>query len=223
MAKAFRISFKLKNEWSKNIAPLLSNKLTFPIESIKNDHWEDVTDQHSPTNDIIFVIPENKEKIAYICVYSFGSWKPIFYGKKIKSQQYLFKKMARNVIYRFAYMNENQKISLSKDVIYLNKTGELETLNDTSIITNNHLINNLKISKINVGSEAWIKKNTSYTINFLDNNGEWKPIKSSFSGKDSLIVFKNIPLKKVYILKNNSTHKNLERPFMIENSDIVWF
>jgi len=223
LAKAFRISFKLTDEWSKNIAPFLSNKLTFPIESIKNDHWEDVTDQHSPANDIIVNIPEYKGSIAYICVYNFGSWKPIFYGKKVKSQHYLFKKMGRNVIYRCAYMNENEKISLSQNVIYLNDLGKLEILNDTNNVIDNKFIGNLKISKINIGSEAWVKKQTSYTLSFLNNSGEWSPIKSSISAKDSLLVFKNVSLKKVYLLKNNSSHKKPERPFMIKNSNVVWF
>ncbi|MDR6405940.1 MULTISPECIES: transglutaminase-like domain-containing protein [Chryseobacterium] len=222
LAKAFRISFKLTNEWSKNIAPFLSNKLTFPIESIKNDHWEDVTDQHSPTNDIIVEIPEYNGNIAYISVYSFGTWKPIFFGKKIEPRHYLFKKMARDVIYRCAYMNKNEKLSLSQSIIHLDKFGKLNILNDVNNTTVKY-IDNLKINKTNIGSEAWIKKNTSYTLCYLNNNGEWSSIKTSISQRDSLLVFNNIPIKKVYILKNNSSNKKTERPFMIKHSNVVWF
>ncbi|MCT4062855.1 transglutaminase domain-containing protein [Elizabethkingia anophelis] len=222
LAKAFRISFKLTGEWSQNIVPLLQNKLTFPIESLKNDHWVDVTSSHVPTSNIEVDIPEYSGKIAFICVYNYGKWKPIYYAKREKSGKFIFRNMGRDIIYRYGYLDKNEALTLASKVLHLQKEGNIKILNDISGEENQN-ISVLNIEKINVGSEAWVKKNTSYTLNYLGDNGEWIPLQTVLTTKDSLVTFKNIPQKPLYILQNNSSNKKLERPFRVAKGEIIWY
>lgn len=222
LAKAFRITFKLTGEWSKQIAPLLQNKLTFPIESLKNDHWVDVTSSHVLTSNIEVGIPEFNGKIALICIYNYGKWKPIYYAKRERSGKFIFKNMGRDVIYRYGYLDKDEVLRLSDKVLHLQKSGDITVLNHISGGENQN-IDVINMEKINVGSEAWVKKNTSYTLNYLGENGKWQPLQTILTTRDSLASFKNIPQKSLYILQNNSSNRKLERPFKVEKGKTIWY
>ncbi|WP_407482303.1 transglutaminase domain-containing protein [Elizabethkingia meningoseptica] len=222
LAKAFRISFKRTGEWSENIAPFLQNKLTFPIESLKNDHWEDATRSHIPTSNIMVNIPGFNGTIAYICVYNYGKWKPVYYAKKENNGKFIFKNMGRNIIYRYGYFNKNETLTLSDKVIHLQKEGIIKILNDIPD-TQSQILPVQHIDKINTGSEAWVKKGHSYTLNYLDRSGNWSPIQTVSATKDALVTFRNIPKKELYILQDNTSKRNLERPFRLENHNIIWY
>lgn len=222
LAKAFRISFKLTGEWSKQIAPLLQNKLTFPIESLKNDHWVDATSSHVLTSNVEVDVPEFNGKIAFICIYNYGKWKPIYYAKREKAGTFIFKNMGRDVIYRYGYIDKGEALRLSDKVLHLQKNGDIKILNDASD-KGSPIINQINIKKINVGSEAWVKKSTPYTLSYLNNHGEWTPLQTVLTTKDSMVTFKNIPQKALYILQNNSSNRKLERPFKIEREKVLWY
>lgn len=124
----------------------MQNKLTFPIESLKNDHWVDATSSHVLTSNVEVDIPEFNGKIAFICIYNYGKWKPIYYAKKEKSRKFIFKNMGRDVIYRYGYIDKDEMLRLSDKVLHLQKSGDIKILNDTSD-KSSPIINQIKIKR----------------------------------------------------------------------------
>ncbi|MDF2514748.1 MAG: hypothetical protein K0R59_44 [Sphingobacterium sp.] len=220
VAKVFRWSFKKTNQWAKDILPFIKNKSTFPIGDLRNDHWFDVTAEHVPTKDIQIDIPGTSTALAFICTYTYGRWRPINYGRRLKSGKYLFKKMGKDILYRGAYMIGDSLV-LNKEIIHLQKDGTVVQIN--KIQKSHERYFDLKMSKINYGNEAWIKKHGNYSLLTLNPMGSWDTLARKAAVQDSLLTFRRVPARKVYLLKNNAAKKDLERPFVMQKDSIIWY
>jgi hypothetical protein len=75
-AKVFRYTFKKQNIWTDSIAPVIEDDL-FILNYLRNNHLMDVTQEHTKTVDIAFP-SDSESSFAYICVYNYGNWYPIY-------------------------------------------------------------------------------------------------------------------------------------------------
>lgn len=220
VSKVFRWSFKKTNVLKNKILPYLSANMYFPIEELQNNHWIDVTEDHTQVKDLSLNIPEAYGKIAFICTYTYGKWKPIFYGIKTKDSNFQFTKMATDVLYRGAYYDNKGQIKMQNAVFILKKDGTTEIVNKEKTAKNIKV----ELQRNNYGGEAWVKRDKKYSLLGLNINGEWDTVFTQKSHQDSLISFpKTKSTYKILALMEHSANRRLERPFLIYKDSIVWY
>ncbi|MGJ1261338.1 hypothetical protein [Sphingobacterium spiritivorum] len=223
VAKVFRWTFKKSNNWERNIVPLLNSSIPFPIQELQNNHWIDATKDHTTAKDLTLNMPEAHGKIAFICTYSYGEWRPIFYGVRTSKSVFLFKDMALDVLYRGGYYDKEDRFVFEKSVFILGKDGKPKIINKTGLDVELSAAK-IKLERNNYGSEAWIKKNRSYSLLALNTHGEWDTIYSKWSTRDSLITFPEFKSKyQIFALMEHEANRRLERPFYILKDSIVWY
>ncbi len=135
VAKAFRWSFKKSNVWQVDIVPFLDSRNPFPIPELMNNHWIDVTIDHAEVNDISMDISSAQGNIAFIFTYSYGEWRPIFYGTRTRKDNFIFRNMAVNVLYRTGHYDNKGKLNLDNDVFILQKDGKLRLMNNEKSVS----------------------------------------------------------------------------------------
>lgn len=79
------------------------------------------------------------------------------------------------------------------------------------------------LNKLNSGSRAWVEKDKSYSLYFLNKIGEWQLVNTIVCQKDSSIVFKDVPKNTLYLLKKNEEKKRLERIFIYKNRKQIFY
>lgn len=213
--KVFRHSFKRTGLWTDSIKPLLKKKYYSP-NFLKSDYLLDVTNEHTKTIDIVYPIPVNKS-IAYICVYNYGKWQPVYFGKiNTEKRQTIFHKMATDMAYAVAVPHKNTYKLIDK-IFIVNKRG-----NKISSSPDFRRKQNLIITKTNPGSKATLIRGISYTLMYLDTNNLWIPFATQRC-KDSVLVFKGVPSNAFYMTKEEATRKNLARLFRYKTGKQVWY
>lgn len=118
--KVFRTSFKKTNLWSDSIKPLMGKKNYFIPTFLKSDRLLDVTADYTPTTNFIYKFEkkENNIPLAYICVFNYGVWKPVFYGKVTSDGGYvIFNNMAKDMAYHVAVPEGNRYRLIGKPFI----------------------------------------------------------------------------------------------------------
>ncbi|MGN7990061.1 hypothetical protein ACTJKC_22160 [Pedobacter sp. 22226] len=217
-SKIFRLSFLKQKIWQDTILNLVGSPDNFSIEELKNNHWYDVTREHIKTSTVTMPMPGNRLNYAYICTYTYGNWRPVYYGTKNKESAFSFRDLGLDVIYQTA-IPEGKGFKLTGSVFLLDSAGVIKMIKKA----NGAPARSIALSKINYGSEAWIQKNKSYTLRAIDEKGAWRDIQTRTAVKDSVINFSNISLEGLYLLKCNDKSKRLERPFIWVNNTVRWY
>lgn len=211
LAKAFRYSFKKQNIFKDSILPIAKISENFCIDELKNDHWFDVTDEHIVTKDISIPIKRNDVSFGYICTYSYGKWLPIFW-EKIANNTISFIKMGLGVLYQIALPKGNT-YELTNNIFLLDSNGLVK-----QFIPDFQKRTSVTLERINYGSEAGVKKGSSYTLKYLAKTRQWVNQETRTASKDNYIKFDNIPTNTVYMLfSNDPKSRRLERPFLYSN------
>lgn len=97
-AKVFRLSFKKQNIWKDSISPFVRDNY-FLLPHLQNNHWLDVTGEHTTTTDIRYYLGKNiHAPFAYICVYNYGEWQPVYWGIIDNDNNAIFKNMGCNML-----------------------------------------------------------------------------------------------------------------------------
>lgn len=179
----------------------------------------DVTHEHTPTSDITLHVKSFKDGIipitAYICVLDYGRWMPLYWGS-VKNNLVVFKNMGHNVIYRIATFNN--ELNFSGEVFLLDSTGKIKYL-----YPNWQRKQTMKLQKINSGSEAWVTKNTSYTLYLLEKGCKWLRIAQKICTKNSIIKFRDVPSGGLYRLVKSNGSEQLERAFTYKDNKQIWY
>ena len=217
-AKVFRLSFKKQNIWKDSISPYVK-KDSFLLSNLKNNHWLDVTGEHTNTITVQYTIRKNiSVSFAYICVDNYEEWQPIYWGIVDKNNNVSFKNMGCNMLYRFA-VPDGEGYKIISQVLKVDSLGNSSIYNGPKEKTHQ----NLYLTKLNTGARTWVEKGKDYALYFLDKKDNWQKAGTQICTKDSIITFKNIPTNGFYrLIDLNSNHK-LERIFTYENGEQKWW
>lgn len=214
-AKVFRYSFKNQNAWSKIIMPKTDS--SFCLSFLKNDHWLDVTSDHVPVSTLKIPIKKYVGKYAYICVFNYGTWSPIYWGSK-NTEGFVFENMGRDILYKIA-MPTSSGYTLTNPTFLLDTLGNLS---EVKINTSKKIID-MKLQKINWGDASWVKKGEQYILQILTPSGTWSSYHTQTCTKDLLIGFKNVYANNFYRLISKGSNERLERPFRYEKGLQIWY
>ncbi|WP_029278171.1 hypothetical protein [Pedobacter borealis] len=114
----------------------------------------DVTAEYTATSNFVYQFEKPQAiPIAYICVYNYGEWKPIFYGKVYSKGKYVkFNGMAKDMAYHIAVPKGSSYKLVGKPFI-------IDSLNHV-IYSEPDLQKKIKIvvEKTNIGTDSWVKK-----------------------------------------------------------------
>ncbi len=216
-AKVFRITIRNKHQWTDSIAPILAG-YDFQPTFLKNNHWEDVTHEHNPTADVEYIFPDSLSlPFAYICVYNYGKWEPVFWGQ-CKNGKTVFKNMGCHMLYRVALPDKNAGYKPVGNVFKLDSMGRL-----LCIRFNTRKVLTLAANKLNSGAHSWVKCGENYTLYYLDKESQWNPVGSKTCLKDSVLRFSKVPADALYRLVKDNGNRRLERIFSYENNKQVWW
>jgi hypothetical protein len=82
---------------------------------------------------------------------------------------------------------------------------------------------NLQLSKLNAGALSWIEAGKSYNLYYYDENNDWTLFQTQQSKQDSLIIFNGVPSNTLYWIWDIERERRLERPFVYEKGEQVFF
>lgn len=217
-AKVLRRTAFYQGNYSEGYASFgVQNDPHFP-PFLKNDFFIDVTEEHTQAFDLKYDLPETQKNspYAYICVYNYGEWKPIYIAKN-KGGIVTFPKMTADVLYRIATVKSG-KLDVFSEVIYQDENGIFHKIKPD--LKNKQKIT---INKYNDGAEAYISPNDRYALYYITSDGNWKKL-STESSQEDYLNFYNVPSKTLYKVVNESKRtRNLERPFQSIENTMVWW
>jgi hypothetical protein len=217
-AKVFRYSFKNQNIWSDSIKRTIG-KNYFHLKYLMHDHWLDVTSEHTHTANIDYLLESDINiDFGYICVFNYGKWEPVFWGKADKSGKTIqFNNMGSNILYRVAIPQKN-KYQVISDVFKIDSLGQRiyfqpDTINRIS----------LSLGKTNTGSRSWVEKEKNYSLYYFNKTREWELVKTLTCSIDSIVHFENVPSKALYRLLETNGQNRLERIFEYKNNEQIFY
>lgn len=211
-SKVFRYSYQKQNIWTDTIKPIIGLQ-PFLLGYLEHDNWLDVTHEHTLTYDIEYQIDEpSTSKFTYICVFNYGKWEPVFWGKLDEDKMAHFKNMSINILYRIAVPQEND-FKIVSDIFSIDSLGnqvyyQANTLNKTT----------LRLQKVNEGSRSWLEKGKRYGLYFFNSSMEWELVEELPCLKDSILVFDNAPSNALYRILEHRGGGRLERSFTYQNN-----
>lgn len=215
--KVFRISFKKQNLWKDSIAPSIRN-IPFVLKHLHNNHWLDVTNEHTITTDITAKLPDSVNvSFAYICVYNYGKWEPVYWGWVNKMKQVIFRNMGCSMLYRTAIPSE-EGFKLIGKVFLVDSVGKISYKTPV-----NKMPVNMTLNKLNTGALSWVKKGESYSLYLIDKESQWQLQDTKVCTKDSTINFTKVPNRAFYRLVKQGGNQRLERIFTYENGKQAWW
>lgn len=216
--KVFRLSFKKQNIWKDSIQPLIGKDF-FLLPNLEHNHWYDVTVEHTATTNIFYHLPDDIKNThyAYICVFNYGRWEPVFYGKIDGSNNVLFKNMGCDMLYQVAVPKEDS-YDLVGNFFMIDSSGVKHEL--PSNLSENIYMN---LTKVNSGTGSYVKKDKQYELKILNKKGEWQLFAIENCIKDSAIIIKNVPANTFYKLLETIGNKQLERIFSYEKGYQKWW
>ena len=218
-AKAFRLNFKIQNTWRDSVAPYVDSA-KFLFRHLQNNHWSDVTREHTRVKDIALHADLKEEytyPYAYICVFDYGKWVPLYWGQTGPDNSVTFKNMGYPMLYRVA-IQDGDKYKIASPVYMVDSAGTVNHINPDFRVKIN-----ASFQKLNTGTEAWVAKNEEYELFVMDKNSTWQAVASGVCRKDSVIDFSGIPDKGLYRLVKKGDVRELSRPFTISNKTQVWW
>lgn len=213
-AKVFRRTFSYINEWTDRIKPSFGNQ-QFAIPFLKSDQLIDVTSEHTTTVDLKIPIKnDQRSKIAYITVFNYGQWVPIFWAK-IKDGHATFENMGYNMIYRVAVPDQDNTLVYENPIyLSLKKQIFLPRIFQQKI--------DIDVAAINQGKKSLIIKGNTYILFLLSTSGELIPFRRQDAVSNGTIKFKKINLSSFYMVADVNDKRNLARFFSIKNGKQIW-
>lgn len=214
-AKVFRLTFRNHGSWSQQIKPYV-NESDFLLDFLRNDQWLDVTQEHNPTSDITMPVVTNAiPGTAYICVYDYGEWVPLFWAP-VSNNAATFRQMGRDIVYRIATFEGELKFN--GDIFLLDSAGQVKSPYPDPLKKQT-----MTLQKLNSGSEQWVSKNQSYTLLLLEKDNTWHKVAEQTCTKDSTIEFREVPSQGLYRLVKTDGPQQLERFFAYKNRQQIWY
>ncbi|MDR0744268.1 MAG: transglutaminase-like domain-containing protein [Tannerella sp.] len=214
-AKVFRFTYKNQSLWKDSIAPHTGQE-PFVLECLKNNHLKDVTDEHAQTATIDIRLNTTSD-FAYICVFNYGEWHPVYWGRKQDDNTFRFENMGVNVMYRIA-VPKGSGYEIASPIFICDSTGNhihFSPCYDQKI--------EMSISKLNTGKQSWVEKGKIYGFYYLDEKSDWRLLNEQSSPADSTIIFENAPSGTLYLLQDKDATRRLARPFTYDNGkQIFW-
>jgi hypothetical protein len=214
-AKVFRFTYKKQSLWKDSITPH-TGKAPFILEYLKNNHLKDVTGEHTQTATIDIRL-HTTAVFAYICVFNYGKWHPVYWGKKQKEDIFRFENMGVNVMYRIAIPKGNG-YELVSPIFICDSTG-----NHIHFSPCYEQKTEMRVSKLNTGDLSRIEKDKIYRFYYLDEKSDWILLEEQAGFADSTIVFENVPSGTLYLLQDKEAERRLERPFTYDNGKQVFW
>jgi hypothetical protein len=212
VAHAFRTTYaKQKN----TPASLIKNLRDIP-PFLRDPRCISATSTHSTTQDVTFKsagIPQGEE-IVYICANHIGDeWEAVSWALKAGSNEWTFKDMGTNVLYRVATYHNGEYAFLS-EVFLLRENGELHYFNPDFKNTNTI---ELHPDWQGVIGELHIKD--ALNIYYWDNG--WKFLSQHDEPKGNVIKFRGIPSNSLCRIANHNATKS-SRMLMVEDGNVRW-
>ena len=213
-AKVFRYTFKQQNGWTDSILPVIKRN-PFLLSFLQHNHWKDVTHEHTITASVEYKWDFSTD-FAYICVLNYGQWLPVYWGK-VENGKARFENMGADMLYRVA-VPKGSSFELISPIFHLDETG-----NKTFFKSNPSEKINLPLSKLNTGALSWVKVDKNYSLYYYDKNNDWTLFQTQQCKTDSVIVFNGVPSNTLYWLWNVERERRLERPFLYQNGEQIFF
>lgn len=216
-AKVFRLTFENSGYFTDSVKPYIGS-FPFLIDFIKKDHILDVTDEHANAIDFRYQMPHKYQQIpfAYICIFNYGRWVPVFWGKNAGGTV-LFPKMNTDILYRIGIPNQNG-LTLLEDPFFLDVSGHAQPAS-----INHSRETSMLLTKTNSGERSFLDTTATYMLQYLGNSGNWVDIQSEKPRIDSAVYFASVPSGGFYRLVKYDGDKRLERPFLWKNDRQEWW
>lgn len=178
LPKVFRYTYEINKKGPKiDNAPPLFKKL----------NYTDVSSDYFKTTDIVI---ENKyaksvkDEYAYLCVFNEDSWKPVYWGKRIKRNKYEFKKMGRNIVYLPVFYDNGYITPINAPFI-LDSLGNVNYLTPDTLNAREICVTRKYLTRPDL--DFWLKWNLgSYFESATDKN---------FKNKKNILVIKELEMR----------------------------
>jgi hypothetical protein len=217
-AKVFRYIFNTRNAQTDLTQSAIGGYEFILSDLLSHNNWVDVTQQHNNVSTVKYRLPLNyTAPFAYICVYNYGKWQPVFYGLVGKNNMVEFSNMGCNILYQIAVPKKDGYELILKPFI-LDSLGKIKSFSSDFV----HLIN-MKLQKINTGDLSYVKEGRNYKLYLLDQQSQWKFLYNVKCFQDCTISIKNVPANGIYKLKDLTATKRLERPFTYKHENQIWW
>lgn len=218
-SKVFRLSFKKQNLWRDSIHPFIG-KDNFLLPQLQHNHWLDVTHEHTSTTNIVYHLPDtiHNIKYAYICVFNYGTWQPVFWGKVDANNNAIFSNMGCQMLYQVAIPKDGSYEILG-DLFMVDSIGK----KISNLLPNLSKKITMNLSKFNTGTSSFVKKGKQYELDMFNKEGQWQILSVQSCTKDSIITIKNVPSNSFYRLLETTGNRKLERIFSYTAGKQQWW
>lgn len=217
--KVIRYTYRRTGAYTDRIAPLLHGE-ELQIPQMRGDHWFDVTEEYSPVVDVDFSVQGKVPvglDLGYIYVMDYGEWVPAFYGRR-HGDRLRFGSMGTDLIYRIGYYTEGEHHFITRPFL-LDQQGDFHY----SVPTLDQSFT-MHAQKINMGRESDVEAGETYTLQYLDREGNWRDHATKQCQEDGNLVFGSVPADAFYILRSPSDQRNLARVFLMNaDGEQVWY
>lgn len=218
-AKVIRHTYRKTGAYTNYIAPWTEGE-ELQIPQLRSDHWFDVTAGYRPVEDVIYPIGDNwpaKTELGYIYVMNYGKWVPTFYGT-IQNDSLRFRSMGLDLIYRIGYYSKGEHHMITRPFL-LDQQGEM-IYSDPTV----EQPCDINARKINHGEKADVVPGETYSLQYLDSEGNWRVHDTRQCQREEELWFSNVPANAFYMLRSPSDEWNLARIFLInEDGEQVWY
>lgn len=216
VAKIFRKTYKRVKQLDDFISAK-NQRNEAQLDYLNNNFTLDVTAEHVPVHDIRYKIPPlSNGKIGLICVYSYGEWKPIFYGT-LHNNMFQFKDMGTNVLYRIATISKDDKLNFISPMFFLQRNGRLLLPHVCKERYEDFLV-----KKINHGELSDVKEGAIYTLSLINSDGMEVDLQTKKCIRKGELIFNNILKSNFYILRERATDGSMSRHFAMNNGKQDW-
>ncbi|TAJ11007.1 hypothetical protein DMA11_18395 [Marinilabiliaceae bacterium JC017] len=184
-------------------------------EVFRDVYYVDASKDHAPVKDILLPIPQCEDTLAYMAVFNYGMWQPVWWGIKHRAE-FRFTDMIPRVVYLPVHYR-NGNVSPVHASVWLDKQGELCQINPD--------LNSLGEVVIGSVKEAYLPggfiKGEVYQLYYW-NNKEWKWIGED-KYEDEPLKFEQVPGGALLRLIRPGNYKNDERIFIKWDDEVKWF
>ena len=186
-------------------------------EYFNSDHLVDITNERTIVSDITIPIStlNKKNKVAYLCVYNWGQWKPVAWAKLDRVNSTLtFKNMGRKILY--------QLVKIENGIKLINSPFILDTLGTTISFNGSNKYRSITVSKFDRKIDITPKR--VYVIKYWNETlSDWKIIKKEVAVSGSM-VFHRIPENILLKIEEEGYTGDPVRPFTISASgEQIWW
>lgn len=208
-AKVIRLTY------SKNPQTLVSfeDLKNIPRGFLQQQNYIDVTSEFWNTTDVKCALypAKTQPKIVYATTFNGLSWRPFWWGKVVKNET-VFTSLCKGTVIIPQYYSNGKLIPAGAPVVIGNTTTKtfLADLTQTSQVI---IAEKEKYLKFKLG--------ISYQLFYWDNG--WKTLgKQTVNEPITEMKFEKVP-KNALLLFLASDSRGLERPFIMENGERIWF